>query len=92
LTWNTTLRNTGESTESVEAATLLVLESGKPFPGNPLEGPFTLTLSPGRVRGASFSAVVPDSVPMGRYVLISLAQDLDSRKQAVGSFWFHVLP
>jgi YVTN family beta-propeller protein len=92
LTWNTTLRNTGESTESVEAATLLVLESGKPFPGNPLEGPFTLTLSPGRVRSASFSAVVPDSVPMGRYVLISLAQDLDSRKQAVGSFWFHVLP
>lgn len=92
MSWSTSVENTGTEEEAARGMSFVVLPGGSPLPGNPVQGPYPLALSPGENVSASFSAIVPDAAPTGRYVFFSVAVDSDSRKKAIGSFWFHVLP
>ncbi|MFQ6105214.1 MAG: YncE family protein [Candidatus Glassbacteria bacterium] len=92
LVFTVNIEQTGTDEESVRAMSFLVLPGGVPFAGNPVIGPFSLTLTAGESHSVELSGTIPDAAPVGRYVLYTIAFDTDSRRKAVDSFWFHVIP
>jgi len=92
LEYTIDINHAGDETEQVRAMNLVVLPNGVPFGGNPVLGPFTFDLVPGQNLNADLSRLVPNAAPTGRYVFFTLVDDTDSRRSAVGSFWFDVMP
>jgi len=62
----TVTNNTGE-TQTFEAWTEVTLPNGHPWPGNPVIGPRTVTLTPYQTRSRHISHRVPNNAPLGTY-------------------------
>jgi DNA-binding beta-propeller fold protein YncE len=92
LNYSASLNHRGSRDDTVSVMSMLLLPGGVLFDGNPLMGPVELTLIPGSNLYLDRSETIPPSAPAGRYVLFGLAKDNDSRRMAIDSFWFHVVP
>lgn len=62
---------------NVEVASFLSLADGSPFPGNPLEGPYRLTMHAGRLLQARRAYRVPEGAPFGTYRMIYGVRETD---------------
>ncbi len=92
LDYSVDIEHVGAEPASVIASSYLILPGGVPFAGNPIHGPFSLSLDPGELLSIDLTGVIPDPAPEGRYVFFTSVRDADSRKRTVGSFWFQVIP
>jgi YVTN family beta-propeller protein len=92
ITYSVAIAQRGASEDTVSAVSVLVLPDRGLYGGNPILGPYVLSLQPGEGHGVERTDSVPPAAPPGRYVLFSVVSDLDTRRTSVGTFWFQVLP
>ena len=87
------ITNIGEEERAFKAWLDLYLIGGKPYNGNPVEGPFSRVLGPGDVLEVDYRGHVPMKMPVGGpYTLyLRVGESLES-PWSDDSFAFHVIP
>jgi hypothetical protein len=86
------LVNTTSQTQTVLAQTGVLMPNGRPYPGNPLLGPFRLTLQPYDTLHQQVTQAVPGNAPFGRYTYIGQVLAISHQVIDADSFPFTVMP
>ena len=85
------LENTTNRTLNCRIYTNVILPSGQPFGGNPVAGPVTLSVPPGRVINYDYGHHIPQVAPMGTYTYIGVAEKKNDGVVDIDSFEFTVM-
>jgi len=85
------MNNTSNS-QTVVGRADVKLPNGNPYPGNPVVGPKSVTLSSGQSAHPHFTHFIPQAAPLGTYGYTVTIEDGQGNLVAEDSFIFGVLP
>jgi len=87
-----TVTNSSSVSQTVQVWTEAILPNGNPYPGNPVIGPRTVTLSPNETKRKHITHHIPNNAPLGDYLYCGKVGTYPSPVDDQDCFTFTVTP